>query len=128
MKIVINESDLKKVINTINSEEHAITELKERYSNMSDDDKELCVSLIEYFNPHLKLQLNEAEWYNTVLDILGVVDPTPIVDTLNGISYFTIIFPLPLLSKIGFVVTIISTSSQNSFSLNLLIKYREIIP
>ena len=55
MKIVINESDLKKVINTINSEEHAITELKERYSNMSDDDKELCVSLIEYFNPHLKL-------------------------------------------------------------------------
>ena len=39
MKIVINESDLKKVINTINSEEHAITELKERYSNMSDDDK-----------------------------------------------------------------------------------------
>jgi len=87
MKIVINESDLKKVINTINSEEHAITELKERYSNMSDDDKELCVSLIEYFNPHLKLQLNEAEWYNTVLDILGVVDPTPIVDTLNGISY-----------------------------------------
>jgi hypothetical protein len=54
---------------------------------MSDDDKELCVSLIEYFNPHLKLQLNEAEWYNTVLDILGVVDPTPIVDTLNGISY-----------------------------------------
>ena len=87
MKIVINESDLKKVINTINSEEHAINELKERYSNMSDDDKELCVSLIEYFNPHLKLQLNEAEWYNTVLDILGVVDPTPIVDTLNGISY-----------------------------------------
>jgi hypothetical protein len=87
MKIVINESDLKKVINTINSEEHAITELKERYSNMSDDDKELCVSLIEYFNPHLKLQLNEAQWYNTVLDILGVVDPSPILDTINGISY-----------------------------------------
>ena len=87
MKIVINESDLNRVIKKINSDKQSITEFKDRYSNMSDDDKELCVSLIEYFNPHLKVQLNEAEWYNTVLDILGVVDPTPIVDTLNGISY-----------------------------------------
>ena len=87
MKIVINETDLNIVIKKINSDKQSITEFKDRYSNMSDDDKELCVSLIEYFNPHLKVQLNEAEWYNTVLDILGVVDPTPIVDTLNGISY-----------------------------------------
>ena len=33
-------------------------------------------------------QLNEA-WYNTAMDILGLADPTGIVDIVNGISYFT---------------------------------------
>ena len=32
--------------------------------------------------------LQEAEWYNTVGDILGILDPTPTVDIINGISYF----------------------------------------
>jgi len=32
--------------------------------------------------------INEA-WYNTVMDVVGWVDPTGIVDTVNGISYIT---------------------------------------
>jgi hypothetical protein len=32
--------------------------------------------------------ISEAKWYNTVMDILGIVDPTPVVDIVNGISYF----------------------------------------
>ncbi len=35
-----------------------------------------------------KLKLNEAKWYNTVLDILGIVDPTPTIDMINAISYW----------------------------------------
>ena len=35
-----------------------------------------------------KKVVNEA-WYNTVMDFLGIVDPTPIVDTINSISYFS---------------------------------------
>lgn len=31
--------------------------------------------------------LNEA-WYNTAMEVLGLVDPTGIVDIVNGISYF----------------------------------------
>ncbi len=31
--------------------------------------------------------INEAEWYNTLGDILGIFDPTGIVDFANGISY-----------------------------------------
>jgi hypothetical protein len=27
--------------------------------------------------------LQEAEWYNTVGDILGILDPTPTVDIIN---------------------------------------------
>jgi hypothetical protein len=36
-----------------------------------------------------KIQLNESEWYNTVGDILGLVDPTPTVDFINGLSYIS---------------------------------------
>jgi hypothetical protein len=32
--------------------------------------------------------INEA-WYNNVMDIVGIVDPTPITDTINAISYFS---------------------------------------
>ena len=31
----------------------------------------------------------EAEWYNLVGDILGIADPTGVVDIVNGISYFS---------------------------------------
>jgi hypothetical protein len=34
-----------------------------------------------------KIQLNESEWYNTVGDILGLIDPTPTIDFINGLSY-----------------------------------------
>jgi hypothetical protein len=33
--------------------------------------------------------ISESQWYNTVGDILGIVDPTGIVDVVNGISYFS---------------------------------------
>lgn len=34
-----------------------------------------------------KKPINEA-WYNNVMDIVGIVDPTPITDTINAVSYF----------------------------------------
>ena len=33
--------------------------------------------------------LQESEWYNIVGDVLGIVDPTGIVDVVNAISYFS---------------------------------------
>jgi hypothetical protein len=35
-----------------------------------------------------KKVVNEA-WYNTVMDVLGIADPTGIVDIVNSISYFS---------------------------------------
>ena len=32
--------------------------------------------------------LNESKWYNTFLDVVGIVDPTGIADGINAISYF----------------------------------------
>lgn len=33
-------------------------------------------------------KLNESKWYNTLGDIVGIVDPTGIVDMANAVSYF----------------------------------------
>jgi len=33
--------------------------------------------------------IQESEWYNMVGDIIGIADPTGIVDIINGISYFS---------------------------------------
>jgi len=44
-------------------------------------------TLSEYTNENGEL-INEAAWYNTVMDILGIFDPTPIVDIINATSYF----------------------------------------
>jgi hypothetical protein len=41
------------------------------------------------FSPKNSQVIVEAEWYNLVGDILGIADPTGIVDVVNGISYFS---------------------------------------
>lgn len=51
--------------------------------------------------------VNEA-WYNTVMEIIGLVDPTPITDTINAVSYFsqgnTLFGILSLVSAVPFYV------------------------
>jgi hypothetical protein len=38
-------------------------------------------------NETKKKPINEA-WYNNVMDVVGIIDPTPITDTINAVSYF----------------------------------------
>jgi hypothetical protein len=45
--------------------------------------------ITEQLKSNNKEVITEAEWYNLVGDILGIVDPTGIVDVVNGISYFS---------------------------------------
>lgn len=51
--------------------------------------------------------VNEA-WYNTVMEVIGLVDPTPITDTINAVSYFsqgnTLFGVLSLISAVPFYV------------------------
>jgi hypothetical protein len=44
-------------------------------------------TLSEYTDENGEL-ITEAAWYNTVMDILGIIDPTPVVDIINATSYF----------------------------------------
>ena len=52
---------------------------------------EIILSEGQYLNLKKNVKNNilvEAKWYNTVLDILGIVDPTPTIDLINGFSYW----------------------------------------
>ena len=54
-----------------------------------------------------KKVINEA-WYNNVMDIVGIIDPTPITDTINAVSYFiqgdTLFGVLSLVAALPFFV------------------------
>jgi hypothetical protein len=35
-----------------------------------------------------RLRIDESKWYNTIGDIVGIFDPTGVVDLVNGVSYW----------------------------------------
>jgi hypothetical protein len=45
--------------------------------------------ITEQLKSNNKEVITEAQWYNLVGDILGIADPTGVVDVVNGISYFS---------------------------------------
>jgi hypothetical protein len=51
--------------------------------------EEQLLSIQEKILQENKIQLNESEWYNTVGDVLGLLDPTPTIDFINGLSYIS---------------------------------------
>ena len=61
--------------------------LEEKWNSLSKNDKLLLLSLCNDLLPKKKNNINEAEWYNTLGDILGIFDPTGVIDLANGISY-----------------------------------------
>lgn len=61
--------------------------LEEKWNSLSKNDKLLLLSLCNDLLPKKKNNINEAEWYNTIGDILGIFDPTGVIDLANGISY-----------------------------------------
>ena len=64
--------------------------------------KKSIISEKKYENKDL---IKEA-WYNTVMDVLGIFDPTPIIDIINSTSYFiqgnTLFGVLTLISAIPY--------------------------
>lgn len=59
--------------------------LEEKWQSLPIGEREFVVDFLKGINNNKRL--NEAQWYNTLGDILGIFDPTGVVDVLNGISY-----------------------------------------
>ena len=63
----------------------------------------------------LKQNLNEAYWLNTVLDVVGIVDPTGIADFANAVSYYkqgdTLFAFLSLISAVPYIGDVVGKSA-----------------
>jgi hypothetical protein len=62
-------------------------EIIEKWDSFSNDDKRFIVEFLIVANPNKKIPLKESRWWNTVGDIVGIFDPTGVVDLINGLDY-----------------------------------------
>ena len=60
---------------------------EQNWNSFSKEEKQFVVNCLESLYPQKGRLIKEA-WYNTVMDILGIFDPTPVVDIINATSYF----------------------------------------
>ena len=60
---------------------------KKNWENFSPKQKESVVECLKIWYPEKAKLIKEASWYNTLGDIVGIFDPTGVVDLVNGISY-----------------------------------------
>ena len=84
---IISSSQLEFIKNKVVSETSYDT-ISEKWEKLTEEEKKVVVDVLNYLYPQRK-NLKEAKWYNTAMDFLGLVDPTPITDSINAISYFT---------------------------------------
>ena len=83
----LNESELKDRIFQIYKEEQYKI-LEEKWNKLSKEDKIFVFEFAKKIYPEQTKLIKESKWYNTLGDIVGIFDPTGIVDIVNGISYW----------------------------------------
>ena len=93
MKILISESQLQNIITPYHIN-HGINDkkrlklIKEQWRNLSYKDQKLVIDIHNVLHPEHNKTINEARWWNTIGDIVGIFDPTGVVDIINGLDYF----------------------------------------
>ena len=85
--IVLNESEFSLRVKEIYKEEQ-IKYLNEKWTTLSKQDKTFVIEFYKAVHPEKSKFINESKWYNTLGDIVGIFDPTGIVDLVNGVSYW----------------------------------------
>jgi hypothetical protein len=61
--------------------------LLDKWENLNEEEKEAVVKFSNILSK--RKDLVKESWYNTVGDIVGIFDPTGVVDLVNGISYIS---------------------------------------
>ena len=82
---IISEHQLKLVKGKILLEEK-ITQSKQKWESFSTQDQKFLKKLTESLYPDNPEILTE-EWWNTLGDVVGIFDPTGVVDLINGLDY-----------------------------------------
>jgi hypothetical protein len=86
-KLSLTESELKEKMVQIYKEEQ-VTLLDEKWNKLSGIDRQFVLEFLKVLYPEKAMLVTESRWYNTLGDIVGIFDPTGVVDTVNGISYW----------------------------------------
>lgn len=86
--IILTENQLKVIQEKVEFE-NKLKLAEENWVKMSSREKQMVLEICKVLYPKKSKLIKEAKWYNVVGDILGIVDPTGIVDIVNGISYFS---------------------------------------
>lgn len=82
---IISEHQLNLVKKQVILEEK-ITQSKQKWDSFSSQEQKFLKQLTESLYPNNKEILTEA-WWNTIGDVVGIFDPTGIVDLINGLDY-----------------------------------------
>lgn len=86
-KVILSQSEFNNSMVKIYEEEY-IKILEEKWNSLLGYEKIFVLEFLKVVYPENKTLINEAKWYNTLGDLVGIVDPTGIVDIANGISYW----------------------------------------
>jgi hypothetical protein len=95
--IYLQESTDHKLL--MNERNDTIVSIQEKWETLNKTEKIFVLEFVKGINPHRKKELESVinrinknvlheKWYNTVLDLVGWVDPTGIADAINGVIYF----------------------------------------
>jgi hypothetical protein len=87
MSKTLNESELQEKMVQIYKEEQKKV-IEEKWQKLSNKDKKMVLEMLKIQYPEKSILISEAKWYNTLGDIVGIFDPTGVVDLINGISYW----------------------------------------
>ena len=97
--IVLTQKQFDKISEELKNEK-LIESLKTKWKEASKEDRIFVLEYMKVLYPEKKKKIQEVikkeksntvneAWYNTVLDVVGWVDPTGIADALNGVIYLT---------------------------------------
>jgi hypothetical protein len=87
-EIIITKKQLSIIQETISKENNRKL-ANENWEKFSIEQKEYIVECLKVLYPNKAKRLDENKWYNTLGDIVGIFDPTGVVDLVNGISYIS---------------------------------------
>ena len=85
-EIIINERQLEIIQDLITKEEN-LKLAEQNWAKFNDKQKEMVVEMMKVLHPKKAMLIKEDKWYNTLGDVVGIFDPTGVVDAVNGISY-----------------------------------------
>ena len=87
-EIIISEKQLELIQDAISKEENRKL-AEQNWDRFSNKEKETIVEMMKVLYPEKAKLIKEDKWYNTLGDVVGIFDPTGVVDAINGVSYIS---------------------------------------